>query len=192
MSPEPIQLGSSEYRVRKDEVILTYLKKLYYKKSKKLSSLPKKLEDTAEKDDATKFLESLGIFGEYYYPDKSKTESRGSYKALELIGVIKEIPSDVYPNVRNFINTSYCKNEAIYKILTDPEVKKFDSMSLSDLNSEIDKYSKARKAEIRYLRDLKFRAIMSKSLSKLERKSKKFETLGVTVSWYLSNSDIEA
>ena len=152
-----------------------------------MTQLPKKIEEP-EKDEATLFLESLGIYGNFYYPDKQIAEPEDSYTALEVQGRILGIPDNLYPNIRSFINTGSCKNSIIQGILKSSGMKKLDEYELPEIQEELDYYTLDKNARIMYLRDLKFRAIMRKTLKfgnkkSMETVTEKLETYGVSVSW---------
>ena len=192
--PGILQLALAEYMIKRIDVTLAYLGCLIYMKEKKVSTLPlKKLEDLPEKDKATQYLESLGIYGNYFYPNKQEAKPSKSYKTVEVVGKISGIPSNIYPSVRNFINNGSCKNQAVLSILKDLEPLALES--LDKIREELKYYQMDRNARIIYLRDLKFRAIMGKTLKfagkgSMETRAEHLEMYNVSVYWKLYETNV--
>ena len=155
------QLGYAEYSVKESEIKTKYLELLKYKLEKSLPELPKKMTEE-EKDEKTKFLESLGIFGDTYYPGKTKVmDIEKSYETIEVIGKVDGIPGNLYPNIRNFINTGTCKNTAIQKILSVFKGLKKDD--LKEIEKELNYQTLEKKVRVEHLKLLKFRLIAGKT-----------------------------
>lgn len=189
------QLAHSEFMVREAEVKAKYLSLLLYRQEKKLKELPRKLvSPEEEKSEETKFLESLGIFGDCYYPGRTKTvKSIKSYMATEIIGKVMGIPADLYPNLRNYINSGSCKNAVISQALKDLAEYR-EEKDLEKLKKGLEKVEKEKKKLIKELRALKFRVISGKTLtlsdSQLERATVELKD-GVKVSWVVKDTEIE-
>ena len=189
------QLGVAEYDVRISDIRCKFISLLLYRLEKKLEELPRKIkEPEEEKSEETVFLESLGIYGDYYYPGKTKTtESQTSYQATEIIGKVEGIPNDLYPNLRNYINTGSCKNAVISQALKDL-AKLREVKDLVRLKRTLDVNEMVRKKNIKTLRDLKFRVISSKTLT-LSDKQLEYASVeikeGVKVSWVVKDTEIE-
>jgi len=189
------QLGISEFRVREAEVRSKYVSLLLYRQERKLDELPRKIkEPEEEKSEETKFLESLGIFGDRYYPGKTKTtDSTSSYLTTEVIGKVDGIPSDLYPNLRNYINTGSCKNAVISQALKDLTGLRGET-NLEVLKKELKKAEEAKDKAVKELRSLKFRVISGKTLAfsdkQLERAVVDIRE-GVKVMWTVKDTEIE-
>lgn len=172
-TPQPVSsvsLGYAEYFVRESEIREKYISLLIHRQEKKLKELPRKLELPEEKTDSTLFLESLGIYGDLYYPKKTKTlTSEKSYTTTEVIGKVKGIPENLYPNIRDFINSGKCKNAVISQALKDLAVYR-DTDDLEVLKNVKSKIEKEKKEDIETLRNLKFRVISGKTLTLLRHK----------------------
>jgi hypothetical protein len=189
------QLGISEFRVREAEVRNKYVSLLLYRQERKLDELPRKIkEPEEEKSEETKFLESLGIFGDHYYPGKTKTtDPTSSYLTTEVIGKVDGIPSDLYPNLRNYINTGSCKNAVISQALKDLTGLRGET-DLEVLKKELKKTEEAKDKAVKELRSLKFRVISGKTLAfsdkQLERAIVDIRE-GVKVMWAVKDTEIE-
>jgi hypothetical protein len=189
------QLAYSEFKVREAEVRSKYLSLLIYRQEKKLEELPRKIkEPEEEKSESEKFLESLGIFGDCYYPGKTKTaDSISSYQTLEVIGRVQGIPSDLYPNLRNYINSGSCKNAVISQALKDLAEYR-EEKNIEKLKSGLMTVEKEKKNLIKELRALKFRVISGKTLTfsdkQLEHANVEIKE-GVKVSWVVKDTEIE-
>jgi len=189
------QLGVAEYDVRVSDIRCKFISLLLYRLEKKLEELPRKIkEPKEEKSEETVFLESLGIYGDYYYPRKTKTtESQTSYQTTEIIGKVDGIPNDLYPNLRNYINSGSCKNAVISQALKDL-AKLREVKDLVRLKRTLDVNEMVRKKNIKTLRDLKFRVISSKTLT-LSDKQLEYASVeikeGVKVSWVVKDTEIE-
>jgi hypothetical protein len=189
------QLGISEFRVREAEVRSKYVSLLLYRQERKLKELPRKIkEPEEEKSEETKFLESLGIFGDHYYPGKTKTtDPTSSYLTTEVIGKVDGIPSDLYPNLRNYINTGSCKNAVISQALKDLTGLRGET-DLEVLKKELKKTEEAKDKAVKELRSLKFRVISGKTLAfsdkQLERAVVDIRE-GVKVMWTVKDTEIE-
>ena len=189
------QLGVAEYDVRLADIRCKYISLLLYRQEKKLKELPRKIkEPEEEKSEETKFLESLGIFGDSYYPGKTKAaKSVTSYMTTEIIGKVSGIPSDLYPNLRNYINTGSCKNAVISQALKDL-AKLREEKNLELMKRTLDVNEELKKKYIKTLRELKFRVISSKTLTfsdkQLEHANVEIKE-GVKVSWVVKDTEIE-
>ena len=188
------QLGKAEFMVRESEIVCTYLRRLEWMKKKGVTVLPRKL-DEPEKSESELYLESLGIYGNYYYPDHTKTEElERTYMTTEVIGKINGIPNDLIPNIWRFVNNGSCKNKVIEKILTEhKEAKKLD---LPELQKELGYQEFDLKVKKEYLRELKYRLIMGKTLildsrKHLEDTKIDFPEYGVSVEWNVKESVIK-
>ena len=189
------QLAYSEFKVREAEVRSKYLSLLIYRQEKKLEELPRKIkEPEEEKSESVKFLESLGIFGDCYYPGKTKTaDSISSYQTLEVIGRVQGIPGDLYPNLRNYINSGSCKNAVISQALKDLAEYR-EEKDVEKLKEGLMMVEKEKKNLIKELRALKFRVISGKTLTfsdkQLEHATVELKE-GVKVSWVVKDTEIE-
>jgi hypothetical protein len=181
--------------VREAEVRSKYVSLLLYRQERKLEELPRKIkEPEEEKSEETKFLESLGIFGDHYYPGKTKTtDPTSSYLTTEVIGKVDGIPSDLYPNLRNYINTGSCKNAVISQALKDLTGLRGET-DLEVLKKELKKTEEAKDKAVKELRNLKFRVISGKTLAfsdkQLERAVVDIRE-GVKVMWTVKDTEIE-
>lgn len=176
-------------------IILGYLRRLEYMKSKGVSVMPKKM-DIEEESEKDKFLHSLGIYDGMYYPPKTEVaRSSKVYTAVEVKAVIKGIPSDPVSNIINFINTGSCRNTVIKKILSNVK-DTYSTKSLEELRKEIEKTEKQRDLSNVELRDYKFRMILGKTLRFYDSKMPRLETTSVTVkdginvSWEVSGLEV--
>ena len=190
------QLGYAEFKVRESDIMMKYLELLIYRQEKKLEELPREIkEPEEEKTEVELFLEGLGIYGDSYYPAKTKTlDSEKSYLATEVIGKIEGIPSNLYPNLRNFINTGSCKNAAISQALKNLAVTCKKDTSLEELKKVKEEIGKERKSRIRILRGLKFQVISGKTLTLSGNKQLEREEVnvkGVKVSWDVKKTEIK-
>ncbi len=189
------QLAYSEFKVREAEVRSKYLSLLCYRQEKKLEELPRKIkEPEEEKPESVKFLEGIGIFGDKYYPGKTKAvKSVTSYMTTEIIGKVKGIPDDLYPNLRNYINSGSCKNAVISQALKDLAEYR-EEKDIERIKERIEKEEKEKKNLIKELRALKFRVISSKTLTfsdkQLEHANVEIKE-GVKVSWVVKDTEIE-
>ena len=189
------RLAYSEFKVRESEVKARYVSLLLYRQERKLKELPRKIkEPEEEKSERIKFLESLGIFGSMYYPEKTKTgSSTSSYQTLEVIGKVSGIPSDLYPNLRNYINTGSCKNAVIMEALKDLAGLRNES-DPEKLKDELRKVENEKKKWVKDLRSLKFRMITGKTLTFSDKQLEDAKVRvkeGVSVSWVVKDTVIE-
>ena len=188
------QLGKSELQVRKSEIICTYLRRLLWMKEKGLTVLPRKL-DEPEKTESELYLESLGIYGNYYYPDHTKTsELERTYMTTEVIGKVNGIPKDLIPNIWRFVNTGSCKNNVIQTILT--EYKSARDLGIEELKRELGCQEFGLKVKKDYLRELKYRLIMGKTLvldnhKYIEDTKINFPEYGISVEWCVKETEIK-
>lgn len=155
-------LALAEVNYRLADMAIDYLKRRQYKESKGLKTLPEKIEE--EKDPKELYLESLGIYGDYFYPDKKVGRVTKVYDTVELIANIKTLPTrdTCTKNITRLLN-GYGKSN---KFVTDF----INSVVIPDIDKGIP-YPKLierwemRKDKNKYIiRDLKFRLITGKSL----------------------------
>lgn len=189
------QLGYAEYKVREAEIRTKYISLLLYRQEKKLGELPRKIkEPEEEKSESTLFLENLGIYGNMYYPGRTRVEkSKGSYMATEIIGKFSGIPGDLYPNIRNFINTGSCKNAVILEALKDlAELR--EEKDLKILWKIFKEEEHKKNSLIKVLRSLKYRVISGKTLTFSDKQLEKAVVevkAGVKVQWIVKDTEIE-
>jgi hypothetical protein len=192
------QLGIAEYRIRECDIRIKYLELLIYKLEKSLSKLRLRKITEPEKDEATLFLESLGIFGDKYFSKRSEVDGIATkiYTTTEIIGKVEGIPAELYPNVRSFVDTGSCKNVAINKVLSGVSYLR-DVKDLGVLKDRLNLELKNRELSIEHLRNLKFRIITGKTLMFSGHHSPKVEdtrvniTKDVSVTWIIKETDIE-
>jgi predicted nuclease with TOPRIM domain len=113
--------------------------------------------------------------------------------ATEIIGKVMGIPGDLYPNLRNYINSGSCKNAVISQALKDlAEYREVED--IEKIKEGLEKVEKEKKKLIKELRALKFRVISGKTLtlsdSQLERATGELKD-GVKVSWIVKDTEIE-
>ena len=159
-------LATAEVKYRLCDIAIEYLRRRDYMESKKLDKLPEKIDFTEKTTDpAERYLESLGIYGNYFYPDKKVGNVQKVYDTTELISNIRTIPTKetCTKNITKILNgsTSRC-NPFVYDFLNScviPEIK--PGMTYEKLI----KIWETRKNSYRdTIRDLKFRLISGKSL----------------------------
>ena len=160
------QLGYAEFKVKESDIMLKFINLLIYRQEKELKELPRKIkEPEQEKSESELFLESLGIFGDVYYPGKTKTvTSEKFYMATEIEGKVKGIPENLYPNLRDYINTGSCKNAVIMKALIGLAGlrEEIDLKKLTEIRKGVEKEKKIRADR---LKSLKYRVISGKTLT---------------------------
>jgi len=190
-----LQLGKTEFMVRKSEIVCTYLRRLLWMKKKGVTELPRKL-DEPEKSEAQLFLESLGVYGNYYYPDHTKTEElERTYMTTEVIGKVNGIPSDLIPNIWRFVNTGSCKNKIIERILNEHKVD-LGTTELGELEKHLASEELELKLKKEQLRELKYQLILGKTLVLDSRKHLEDTTIslpeyGVSVEWSVKESEVK-
>ena len=183
-------IAKAEANVFMDGIAIAYLSYLKYLEDKKLKALPEKIkeEDTPEE----KFLHSLGVYGDHYYPGFTETDKiTGSYEALEIIGNISQVPNDYSKNLRSFINTGNCRSVVIREYLKKvikPEVDN-PKTSISDL---LEVWKNKKNRDINKLRDLKFRLILKKDLKIITEPMEISVTDSekIKVSWSVKNTTV--
>ena len=164
-----IDLARAESNIRLAEIAEMYIRCKEWMERKAVSVLPDKI-DRLEKDDAEKFLNGLGIYGDKYIPTHVTTSTDKSYETLEVVSSISGIPKDPYTQVRNYINGLKKCNNIVKCFLDNQVVPRLKSSTYKEAKEV---WKKEKERNIALLRDLKFRLIMSKNLSLYEHKSPK-------------------
>lgn len=146
----PIYLANLEVNLKLTSIALEYLD-IYHPE--------KKQEQLGDKE---KFLQSIGIFGEYYIPINTTTSRSGERNYS--VGVIKtsipEFPTNKQSRLENYrLYHDYYNNSTCNKVIKNY----FDSIKINQNSEELRKT--LRKENKRYLtemRDRKFQMIMRK------------------------------
>lgn len=87
-------LGTAETWYRLSDIALDYIRRRDYKERHKLAILPEKIDFTQEgMSEAELYLASLGIYGEYFYPEKKVGDVKKVYDTTELIGTFRVLPT---------------------------------------------------------------------------------------------------
>lgn len=155
-------LATAESWYRLSDIALEYLRRRQYKETKGLKEVPDKIEE--EKTPQEQFLESLGIYGDYFYPDKKASSKISNvYYTTELISNIKTIPTreTCTKNITKLLNSLKC-NKFVSDFL--------EAFVIPDIDrgvpyNELIKIWEDRKNRNKLIiRDLKFRLIAGKSL----------------------------
>lgn len=84
--------------------------------------------------------------------------------ATEIEGKVKGIPENLYPNLRDYINTGSCKNAVIMKALIGLAGlrEEIDLKKLTEIRKGVEKEKKIRADR---LKSLKYRVISGKTLT---------------------------
>lgn len=196
-------LALAEINYRLSDIALEYIRKRQYKESKGLETLPEKIE--SEKTPKEEYLESLGIYGGYFYPDK-KVASKISkvYDTVELVASIKTIPTrDTCTKAITKILNGYGKTNVFVtdfiNTVVIPDIDK--GISYSEL---IQKWEEKKAKSKHIIRDLKFRLITGKSMKVCVHGSRKksiletkevikvaeFMKYEIPVSWTLKDTHV--
>ncbi len=197
-------LASAEIGYRLSEIAIEYLMRREYKETKKLKVLPDKLDEDKTTDPAKLFLESLGIYGNYFYPDKKVGGVQKVYDTTELLSNIKVIPTKntCTKNITKILNGLGKYNQFVYDFLNSCVIPDITSgTSYKDL---IELWEERKNGYRNIIRDLKFRLISGKSLRVCVHGSRKKSLLEVKelikfpgiskyeipVSWYLKDKHV--
>ena len=156
-------LAREEIYYRISDIAIEYLKRRQYKESKGLKVLPEKLEEE-KKTPQELYLESLGIYGDYFYPDKKVGKVSKVYDTTELIANINIIPTKetCTKNITKILNGATKSNTFVNDFI--------NSVIIPEINKGVPYSELIRKWEIRknksknLIRDFKFRLITGKSL----------------------------
>ena len=195
-------LGTAEAWYRLSDIAIEYLMRREYKERHKLDVIPDKIKSFDEgKTDSELYLESLGIYGDYFYHDKKVGHVSRVYDATELISNFKVLPTKetCTKNITRLLNGSGKCNPFVADFLNAYVIPDINSgINYSDL---IQRWETKKTACRNKIRDLKFRLISGKSLTvcthKEGRKSiltirenVKVGTYDVTVSWDLKEKHV--
>ena len=174
-------LGTAETWYRLSDIALEYLKRREYKEKKKLDKIPEKIDFTDNSmSEAELYLASLGIYGEYFYPDKKVGAVKKVYDATELVGNLKSLPTKetCTKNITKLLNGSPKVNPFVADFLGTyviPEVDK--GIPYKTL---IETWERKKNYYWSIIRDLKFRLISGKSLNVCVHGSRRKSILNTT------------
>lgn len=155
-------LALAEVNYRLADIALEYIKRRQYKESKGLEKLPEKIE--VEKTPQELYLESLGIYGDYFYPDKKVGKVSKVYDTVELVVNIKTIPSKdtCTKNITKLLNGYGKSNAFVTDFLNAVVIPDIDKgIPYPEL---IQKWENKKNKSKYLIRDLKFRLITGKSM----------------------------
>ena len=195
-------LALAEINYRLSDIALEYLRRRQYKESKGLKVLPEKIE--SEKTPQEEYLESLGIYGDYFYPDKKVGRVSKVYDTVELIANIKTIPTKdtCTKNITRMLNGFGKTNVFVTDFINTVVIPDIDKgIPYSEL---IQKWEDKKNKNKYLIRDLKFRLITGKSMkvcvhgshkkSILETKEiikvAEFMKYEIPISWNLKDSHV--
>lgn len=157
-------LGTAEVWYRLSDIAIEYIQRKEYKEKMKLHKLPEKINKDSSKSEEELYLNSLGIYGDYYYPKREVGEVIKTYKTEELISKLGLIPTkDTYVrNITRLLNGNSVNNHFTKDFITtyvQPDLDR--GMSYSDL---LEIWERRKNKYRDQIRDLKFRLILGKSL----------------------------
>lgn len=195
-------LALAEINYRLSDIALEYLRRRQYKESKGLETIPEKIE--TEKTPQEAYLESLGIYGDYFYPDKKVGKVSKVYDTTELVASIKTIPAKdtCTKNITKLLNGSGKINVFVSDFINTVVIPDIDKgISYSEL---IKKWENKKNKSKYLIRDLKFRLITGKSMkvcvhgchkknildTKEVIKVAEFMKYEIPVSWSLKDSHV--
>ena len=157
-------LGMAEVWYKLCDISLEYLRRREYKERMKLTTLPEKLDTTEKMSDAELYLAKLGIYGDYFYPDKKVGVVKKIYDTIELVPSTKHIPTKetCTKNITKILNGVRKSNEFVNDFLNSYVIPDIDKgIGYKELISTWERRKNAYRNEIQ---ELKFRLISGKSL----------------------------
>ncbi len=159
-------LGTAETWYRLSDIALEYIRRREYKERKKLDKIPEKIDFTdSSMSESELYLASLGIYGEYFYPDKKVGTVKKVYDTTELIGNFKVLPTKetCTKNITRLLNGATKVNPFVSDFLGAYVIPDIDK---GVPYKTIEETWERRKNHYRaIIRDLKFRLISGKSLN---------------------------
>lgn len=193
-------LATAESWYRLCDIAIEYLKRRYYKESQKLDKIPEKLPETKDiRTPEEVFLNSLGIYGNRFYPTKEVSGVTKIYRTDELVSSIN-IPTKetCTRNITRLLNGIKC-NKFIEDFINSEVIPDINKGTPYENLIDFWECKKDRMRSI--IRDLKFRLIAGKSLRVCVHGSKRKSILYTTqkikvfnyeinVKWDIKNSHV--
>ena len=173
-------------------IAISYLsKKIWMEEYGVYTKYPETKEEVLEleghkEDEKEKFLNSLGIYGDFYFPPKTSVLFDDEcYYTMEVEKKFIGLPKDSRVNVVNYINKGRCRNPYINELLNSIKAKLDKGVTMEDLKKYyIEIEGKTRKK----IMENNFRLVVGKNLLLGDHKDKradngtfKFPILGKTI-----------
>ena len=155
---------SPEINLRLAHISQAYLRRLMWMKEKGITIWPLEKENEEEETEADKFLHSLGIWGNKYYPPKTTSGDYLGfvYKSTEIVKRISGLPESFYNHLTAHINKGKASSPVIEERLREIDGELKAGKTFEEL---LEKYEYLEKANRERAVETNLKLIMTKNLA---------------------------